>query len=102
MFVRKVLPFLLLITGVVAYIAYRTRPVPTPRRKWRRFDEGQVLDAESCYALQGIYIIEEARDFFGENAVIKWTYTVEARTTIYHLSLFCEKSGLYIICSTLR
>lgn len=102
MFARKVLPFLFLIAGVVAYVAYRTRPVPTPRRKWRRFDEGEPLDAESCHGLQGIYAIEEACDFFGENAVVKWTYTVEGETTIYHLSFFCKKNGLYIICEGRR
>jgi glycerophosphoryl diester phosphodiesterase len=102
MFAKKLLPFLLVALGAIAYVAYRTRPVHTPHRRWRRFDEGEPLDAKSCHAIQGIYTIEEAHDFFGENAVMKWTYTVEEKQTLYHLSIFFEKDGLYAVCEGSR
>jgi glycerophosphoryl diester phosphodiesterase len=89
----------LAITSVVAYVAYRTRAVPTPRRRWKRFDQPDAipLDAATCQQLQGLYTIDNGNDFFGNTAVVKCSYTVEEGETIHRISLFCEKSGLYII-----
>lgn len=99
-----VLAPLFLLTGALAYVAYRTRAVPKPRSRWRRFFQPDAvpLDALSSDALQGIYTIAEGSDFFGKNAVLKWTYTVEKAETIYHLSFFCEKNGTYIIANGKR
>lgn len=85
--------------GIIAYVAYRTRSVPTPRRRWKRFDSKDAipLDEATCSSLQGIYTLEEGADFFGDTAVLKCSYTVEKEKTIYQLSLFCEKNGTYII-----
>jgi glycerophosphoryl diester phosphodiesterase len=90
---------ILIITGIIAYVAYRTRAVPTPKRKWKRFDspDAIALDPTTCEQLQGIYTIEEGSDFFGETAVLKCSYTVERNKKINRLSLFCEKNGTYII-----
>lgn len=89
-----------ILTGIVSYVAYRTRELSTPKRRWRRFHQPDAmpLDSISCHHLQGIYAIEEGQDFFGQSAVLKWSYTVEKATTLYHLSFFCQKSGLYIVC----
>lgn len=78
--------------------------MPTPRNRWRRFHQPGVvmLDASSCEALQGIYVIEDGADFFGTDAVLKWSYTVEKGKTVYHLSLFCEKDGTYMVCTAKR
>ncbi|HYD22692.1 MAG TPA: glycerophosphodiester phosphodiesterase family protein, partial [Flavipsychrobacter sp.] len=89
----------LAVAGAIAYIAYRTRAVLTPRRRWRRFDHPDAipLDAATCQHLQGIYTIEKGADFFGDSAILKYSYTVEEGETIHRLSLFCEKNGTYII-----
>jgi glycerophosphoryl diester phosphodiesterase len=93
------LPFAL-IACVVGYVAYRTRPVPTPRRRWKRFENPDALPliASLCNALQGIYTIKNGSDFFGNTAVLKCSYTVEEAGIVYHLSLFCEKNGTYMLC----
>lgn len=89
-----------LVTAFVLYVAYRTRHVSTPRRKWKRFNQRgtKPLDENTCKNLQGIYTIYEGNDFFGETAVLKWSYTHEKNKTIHHLSLFCKNDGIYIIC----
>ncbi|HUC82092.1 MAG TPA: glycerophosphodiester phosphodiesterase family protein [Flavisolibacter sp.] len=89
----------LVVAGVIAYVAYRTRAVPTPRRRWKRFESKDAipLDEATCKTLQGLYTVEEGTDFFGETAVLKCSYTVVNNKTVFHLSLFCEKNGTYII-----
>src|SRR6478672_3617032 len=90
---------LLAITGFIGYVAYRTRAVPTPRRRWKKYDHPNAvpLDSTTCQQLQGIYEIEDGKDFFGETAVVKCSYTVEQNKTINRISLFCEKNGTYVI-----
>lgn len=89
-----------ILAGAVAYVAYRTRLVPKPRSRWKRFHHPDAvpLDAVSFHALQGIYTVAEGSDFLGQTAVVKWSYTVEGKGTIYHLSFFCEKNGTYLVC----
>lgn len=91
---------LLALAGIIGYVAYRTRRVSTPFRRWKRFEsaDATALDPSTCQALQGIYVIEEGTDFFGKTAVLKCSYTVEKEGTFYHLSLFCEKNGTYMLC----
>jgi glycerophosphoryl diester phosphodiesterase len=88
------------LAGVIGYVAWRTRRIPTPRRKWKQFDhpEAAPLNASVCNNLQGIYAIREGIDFFGRTAVLKYSYTVEKEERIHHLSLFCEKNGTYMLC----
>jgi glycerophosphoryl diester phosphodiesterase len=89
----------LALASVIGYVAWRTRRIPTPQRKWRRFDHpaAEPLDASICNALEGIYTIEKGNDHFGETAVLKYSYTVEKGEKIHHLSLFCENNGVYIL-----
>jgi glycerophosphoryl diester phosphodiesterase len=91
---------LLSIAGAIAYVAYRTRHVRTPRRRWWRFSQpgAKRLAVETCEKIQGIYSIEEGKDFFGDTAVVKYSYTVERRRRVHHLSFFCQKGGTYFIC----
>lgn len=100
----KLLTPLAVLAGGVAYVAYRTRRVPIPHRRWRRFyqPDAVALDATTCHTLQGIYTLEEGADFFGQSAVLKWSYTVEESGPVYHLSLFCEKDGTYLVCEGRR
>lgn len=100
---RKYAPLwapLLLVAGFIGYVAYRTRRIPTPSRRWARFDDPEALplNATTAMALQGIYNLAEGADFFGEKAVLKCSYTVEEEEVVYHLSIFCEKDGTYLLC----
>ena len=92
--------FLAVAAAIVSYVAYRTRSVSVPRRRWRRFRRPgtQPLSAAACESLQGLYTIEEGKDFFGETAVLKCSYTIERGQKIHHLSFFCSKAGTYFIC----
>ncbi|HET7896970.1 MAG TPA: glycerophosphodiester phosphodiesterase, partial [Flavisolibacter sp.] len=95
---------LLVLAGAAAYVAYRTRRVPAPRSRWRRYFEPDTepLDVHACNNLQGLYTIENGKELFGNDAVVKWSYTVERKKTQYHLSFFCEKNGTYLICEGKR
>ncbi|RYY99431.1 MAG: glycerophosphodiester phosphodiesterase [Chitinophagaceae bacterium] len=100
------LPVFLLAAGAAAYIAYKARHVPIPHRRWGRFRAPgtRSLDATTCDLLQGRYEIREGGAFFGSNAVLRWTYTAEGRRRHlrYHLSLFCEKEGAFLVCEGRR
>jgi glycerophosphoryl diester phosphodiesterase len=87
------------LAGIIGYVAYRTRRIPIPRRRWKRFDHSSAtpLTASAIQSLQGIYTTGEAASFFGKTVVVKSSYTVEKEETIYHLSFFCEKGGKYIL-----
>lgn len=94
------IPVVIILIGSILYLNYKTKKTPVPHTYWKRFSEkGTVpLDAQTCNELQGIYTIEEGRDKFGETGVLKWSYTVEDKKTIYHLSLFCASEGSFIVC----
>lgn len=88
------------IVGLISYVAYRTRHLSTPRRRWRRFHrlDAVALPEEICKQLEGVYSIEEGKDFFGSTAVVKYSYTIERRRKWHHLSFFCQKNGTYFVC----
>jgi glycerophosphoryl diester phosphodiesterase len=92
------------IIAAIGYVAYRTRAVPTPRRRWKRFyqPDATPLDEHSAHSLQGIYAIEEGSDFFGESAVVKCSTIGDGEQSTYRLSIFCEKNGTYVICEGKR
>ncbi|RYY86011.1 MAG: glycerophosphodiester phosphodiesterase [Chitinophagaceae bacterium] len=94
------IPFLLLAGGITAWVVYKARHVPLPKRRWRRFRAPGTrdLDAASCQALEGIYRITAGSDFFGASAVIKWTYTRTGTNVQQHLSFFCAQDGAYFVC----
>ncbi|MDQ6815115.1 MAG: glycerophosphodiester phosphodiesterase [Bacteroidota bacterium] len=48
--------------------------------------------------IEGVYTISEGTDVFGGSAALKWSYTAEGTDTIYHLSMFCQKPVVYVIC----
>src|SRR5690242_13089649 len=92
------------VTGLILYFLKKMKKVPTPALRWKRFRApGTVpLDAVTCKQLEGIYTITSGTEVFGKSAVMKWSYTVEAHHTFYHLSLFCEKEGAYLVCEGRR
>lgn len=100
----SILTPIFVLAGAAAYVAYRTRRVPTPRSRWRRYfqPDTEPLGVLSFDNLQGLYNIVEGTALFGKDAVVKWSYTVEGKKTEYQLSIFCEKNGTYIICEGKR
>lgn len=90
---------LLAVAGIIGYVAYRTRLVPTPKRRWKKYERPDALplDDNSCKQLQGIYKIENGTDSFGDTAVVKCSYTIEQNKKVNRISLFCEKNGTYVI-----
>jgi glycerophosphoryl diester phosphodiesterase len=101
---KIIVPVFATLAGVIAYIAFKTKKVPTPIVQWKEFDDpGAVpLDAVFCNGLEGVYRIVDGQDFFGERAVLKCSYTVEGRDTVYQLSFFCENNGSYLVCEARR
>jgi glycerophosphoryl diester phosphodiesterase len=96
------IPLLLLIgSGAAAYMVYRARHVPNPRRRWRRFRApGTVsLDEEGCRAIEGTYRVVAGREFVGSTMVVRWSYSVEGGQKLHHLSFFSEKDGTYFVCT---
>ncbi len=89
-----------LFAGIIGYVAYRTRRVPTPKNNWKRFDAkgNSPINSSIHQQLQGVYLINEGKHLFGETAVAKWTYTGDDDKRVHQLSFFCEKEGRYIIC----
>jgi glycerophosphoryl diester phosphodiesterase len=101
---RFLLIFAGAITGAIIYVAYKSRKVSTPQTYWKRFHQKGTkrLDAQTCNDLQGIYTITQGNEVFGDTTILKWTYTVEGKDTLYHISFFCEKDGTFIVCEGKR
>lgn len=89
----------LAVSAAIAYVAYRTRAVPTPKRRWKKFDDPDAipLDQTACESLQGIYSVNKGEKFFGSKAILKCSYTGEGPQRTYRLSLFFESDGLFVI-----
>ena len=81
---KIIIPVFATLAGVIAYIAFKTKKVPTPIVRWKEFDDpGAVpLEAVFCKGLEGVYRIVDGHDFFGERAVLKCSYTVEGKDTV--------------------
>jgi glycerophosphoryl diester phosphodiesterase len=95
---------LLIVAGFVVYVAYRTKKRPIPHRVWKRFTRHGTtpLDAFTVSSLEGIYTVQAGMELFGSSAIVKFSYTVEGKREIYHLSFFCEKEGAYVVCQGRR
>ena len=66
---------------------------------WDLFDAsaGSPLRPQVREGLEGVYAIEEAKDF-GKQAVLKWSTSITGRDTTHYLSIFCEQDAAYFIC----
>lgn len=98
--VAIIIAFAAVLVGGVAYVAYCTRKVSSPKRRWNRFlhRDARPVEQSTCEHLQGIYTIEDGQAFWGRRAILKWSYTRRKNETFYHLSLFFEQDGLYMLC----
>jgi glycerophosphoryl diester phosphodiesterase len=94
------IPVVVIIAGFILYVTYKTKKRPVPHTDWERFRrKGTVpLDSVTCNELQGIYTVADGNDVFGNNCILKWTYTIEKHGPVNHLSFFGGKEGAFIIC----
>ncbi len=67
---------------------------------WQLFESPAAipLPAPARDAMEGVYSVGAARDFFGDLAAIKWSYVVNNGDTVYHVSGFFGKDIAYFIC----
>ncbi|MFL5808707.1 MAG: hypothetical protein ACJ749_04250, partial [Flavisolibacter sp.] len=65
--------------------------VPVPDDNWTLFDSvaAKPLSIQYRNRLEGVFTIEKNQEF-GPLAALKWSYTLNGRDSIYHLSMFCE------------
>src|SRR5215218_6400182 len=72
---------------------------PVPDTGWDLFDSpaAVLLNNGTRQKMEGMYTIEDGADVFGAQTAAKWSYTVSASDTTYHLSLFFEKQVSYMI-----
>jgi glycerophosphoryl diester phosphodiesterase len=96
--------FIIVIALVFFTSCRRTFEAPVPSTTWDLFQSASArpLDSTARSRLEGVYVINNAADVFGPQAVLKWTYTALGKDTTYHLSIFCEKDVSYFICEGRR
>lgn len=77
---------------------------PVPKLDWDLFTSPAAvrLTNNTVKKMDGIYSIDAGGERFGNDAALKWSYTVEGVDTIYHLSFFCQKDITYLICEGRR
>jgi glycerophosphoryl diester phosphodiesterase len=77
---------------------------PVPGSKWSLFESAGTagLNNNTRNKIEGVYTISEGADVFGASAALKWSYTANGTDTTYHLSMYCEKQVIYIICQGKR
>ncbi|HYK56601.1 MAG TPA: glycerophosphodiester phosphodiesterase family protein [Flavisolibacter sp.] len=78
---------------------HRILKPPVPDTAWDLFDAstGSPLRSQAREGLEGVYAIEEDKDF-GKQAVLKWSASLTGRDTIHYLSIFCKEDATYFIC----
>lgn len=77
---------------------------PVPNLDWDLFTSaGAVrLTANTVKKMDGVYTITDGTSVFGNEAALKWSYTITGTDTTYHLSFFCQKDITYFICEGRR
>src|SRR5215211_2629200 len=72
---------------------------PVPDTRWDLFNSPAAtpLTNLSRQKLEGVYVISDGEDAFGQTSAAKWSYTAHGNDTTYHLSLFFEKQVSYMI-----
>jgi glycerophosphoryl diester phosphodiesterase len=96
--------FLVLILIVLFIVSRQYTKAPLPVSKWKFFKvPGAVaLDGTLARKLEGVYSVKRGNSFFGDQAVIKWSSTIEDGQPSYKISIFFEQDAGYIICEGKR
>ena len=94
----------IVITCIVLAGCKKTYEAPVPDTAWELFNSSSTstLNSSTRNKIEGIYSITEGMEVFGANAALKWSYSINGSDTTYHLSMFCERQVVYIICEGRR
>lgn len=94
----------LIFFSLIFFACRRSFEAPVPDLNWALFQSANArpLAAVAFQGLQGVYTVEQGAETFGTLAAARWSYTAQGQDTTYHLSLFCEREGSYIICEGRR
>lgn len=97
---KLLLPFLCL----SVFACRKDYEAPVPNLNWDLFNSAAAvkLGSKTVKLLDGVYSINNGTDRFGNDAALKWSYTVNGTDTTYHLSFFCQKDITYIVCEGKR
>lgn len=77
---------------------------PVPSLEWDQFSSpsATTLSSFTRSKMEGVYTITQGTDLFGTDAALKWSYTANGNDTLYHLSVFCQRQVVYMICEGRR
>jgi glycerophosphoryl diester phosphodiesterase len=94
------LAFFSLLSSVLLLRCEHFTDPKVPQVSWSAFDTLACCSftADLQQKLEGVYTVEEGKGFWGPAAVAQWSYTVNGRDTVHHLSFFFEEESGYLIC----
>lgn len=97
-------PYYLIFIFLFLFSCRKQYDAPVPNTTWNLFNSptSTALLKDTRNKMEGVYTIAEGSDVFGSSAALKWSYTANGKDTTYHLSMFCEKQIVYIICEGRR
>jgi glycerophosphoryl diester phosphodiesterase len=77
---------------------------PVPQTKWDTFESAATrpLTTNTRNKLEGVYSVADGAEVFGGFSALKWSYTAAGKDTTYHLTMYCERQVVYIICEGKR
>lgn len=89
---------------ILVFSCKKNYTAPVPDTKWNLFDSpaATALNSSTRTKMEGVYNIANATDVFGTDAALKWSYTANGADTTYHLTMFCQRQVVYIICEGKR
>lgn len=97
-------PFILITLLILVFSCKKKYEAPVPNSKWDVFNStaASPLRTNMRNKMEGVYQVAEGADVFGTSTALKWSYTANGTDTTYHLSMYCEKPVVYIICEGKR
>lgn len=95
---------IILTLSVLLLSCRKNYDVAVPDTSWNVFDSPATtaLNNSTRNKLEGVYTVSEGANVFGVLAALKWSYTVNGADTTYHLTMFCERQVIYIVCEGKR
>lgn len=96
-------PYLIVLFFLMFFSCRKHYDAPVPDITWNAFNSASsTLPKNTRNKIEGVYTIAEGADVFGPSTALKWSFTANGKDTTYHLSMYCEKPVVYIICEGKR